>query len=202
MNILLIINYKEEIDDIYKIKNNIKENKTTSNYTYTYELSNESNKNYVDNNNSKKYELLYNLNGKKTIKNKDNNNNIYILEEKKKNEMIQNIISLVLQDTNQLNQLNRYFGEDIGEKLLKKEINQDILFKIIDILKNYQTNINLNNKNEKNLFRGSKKNYKNYINKRFNQLNDNIILRETLNNNNEYLNREYPIGLLSMNDYY
>ena len=117
--------------------------------------------------------------------------------------MIQNIISLVLQDTNKLIYLNKYFREDISEKLLKKEINQDTLFKIVDILKNYQTNNKPNNKNEKNLFRGSKNNYKNYINKRFNQLNDNMILRETLNyNNNEHFNREYPLGLLSMNEYY
>ena len=113
--------------------------------------------------------------------------------------MIENIISLVLQDTNKLNYLNRYFGEDIGEKLVKKEISQDTLFKIVDILKNYQINNKPNNKNEKNLFRGSRKNY---INKRFNHLNDNMILRETLNNNNEHLNREYPLGFLSMNGYY
>ena len=108
--------------------------------------------------------------------------------------MIENIISLLLQDSNKLNHLQAYFGDDIGEKLLKREINQETLFKIIEILKNYQKP----SKNDKNLFRGSRKNYSNYRHKRNS---DNMILKENLNNN-AYLNKDYPLGLLSMKDYF
>ena len=130
--------------------------------------------------------------------NNNTNNNEEILDENKKNEMIQNIISIILQDTNKLNHLQKYFGDDIGEKILKKDINQVTLFKIVEILKNYQNNIKIN-KNEKNLFRGSRKNYSN--SKLIRKINNNIILKDSLNNNG-HTNKEYPLGLFSINDYF
>ena len=188
--------YNEESIDINNRRNNQNNNLNENhNNRITYALNydiNEHRKN-LENNNLKRYEKMSNLNG-----NNNFNQNEYMLDENKKNEMLENIISLILQDTNKLNHRQKYFGDDIGEKLLKRDINQETLFKIVEILKNYQNNLK-SNRNEKNLFRGSRKNYSN---NRFNRkYNDNIILKETLNNNG-HINKEYPLGLLSMNDYF
>jgi len=120
-----------------------------------------------------KYNYLKNQNLNNFYKNEDesNKNNYDYVEENNHIEIIQNIISLILLDNNKLIELKKYFGDDIGEKLLKGYISQEKLIKIIEILKN-------TNKNEKNLFRGARKKYKNYY--RYNHPNDNILLKETL----------------------
>lgn len=198
--------------DLENIQNNNYNERDRLNYnlnnernTYEINYSNNFNKNdYINiknneeserqnilrNNYLKRNEIVSNLNN-----NIENNKND-IFEENKRNEIIQNIISILLQDTNKLNELKKYFGEEIGEKLLKGEVSQENLFKIVDILKAYQKNLKMN-KNEKNLFRGSKKNYTHFRNK----LDDNILLKESLNNNG-YFNKEYPIGFLSRKDYF
>ena len=185
--------HNEEYSGINNQRNNMKYNLNNNN-RITYMLNdNINNNNYLDNNNSNRYELMNNLN-----ENNHFNNSKDILDEEKKSEMIQNIISIVLQDTNKLNQLQKYFGDEIGEKLLKRDINQDTLFKVVEVLKNYQNNTKTN-KNEKNLFRSSRKNYSN--NRHNRKINDNFILKDSMNNNG-HINKEYPLGLLSLNDYF
>ena len=113
-----------------------------------------------------------------------------IFEEDKKKEIIKNIISIVLQDANKINEIKKYMGDDIGEKLLEGDVSQQQLFKIIEILKKYQANLKNNIiKNDKNLFRGSKNNYKNNSYKKIDSL-----------NNIELSYKDYPLGLLSMNN--
>ena len=187
--------YNEESNGLAKENSNFDiRNNNNNDYNYTYILNNDDinmNKNYLESNiNSKRYEININLNDN----NKINQNEDDILDENKKNEIIENVISLVLQDSNKLNHLQTYFGDDIGEKLLKREISQETLIQIVEILKIYRKQ----NKSEKNLFRGSKKNYNIFRSKRYS---DNMILKECLNNNS-HLNKDYPLGLLSMNDYF
>ena len=132
-----------------------------------------------------------------------NNNNEIIknedeLDENKRKKIIKNIITLVLQDNNRLNILQKYFGDDICENLLKGNLNQDCLYKIVEILKNYQSNPKKNTKNDKNLLRGSRKNYKSWVQRRFNQQRD-ILLKDSLNNKG-FSYRDYPLGFLSMRE--
>ena len=187
--------YGEEYNGSNNRRSNLQYNLSKNNNRITYVLNydvSEKNK-HLNDNNLNRHESMSNL-----YENNNTNNNEEILDENKKNEMIQNIISIILQDTNKLNHLQKYFGDDIGEKLLQKDINQVTLFKIVEILKNYQNNTK-NNKNEKNLFRGSRKNYSN--SKLIRKINNNIILKDTLNNNG-HTNKEYPLGLFSINDYF
>ena len=116
------------------------------------------------------------------------------------NKIIKNVITLVLQDNNRLNILQKYFGDEISENLLKGNLNQDSLYKIIEILKNYQSNPKKMTKNDKNLFRGSRKNYKNWVQRRYNQQRD-ILLKDSLNNTG-FSYRDYPLGFLSMREEY
>ena len=200
-NYISRLNLENILDDNYnEINNNYMENcmnnderyfcdKNNPKKNYKYIINNETNEREKEkekekghillNKNLKRYEIFSKFNNKiETNKNED------FLEEDKKSEIIQNIISILLQDANKLNVLKKHFGEEIGEKLLKGDVNLGNIFKIVEILKSYQKNlkINTNNKNEKNLFRGSRKNYTQFKNKK----DDNILLKETLNNN-EYL---------------
>ena len=200
-NYISRLNLENILDNNYnEINNNYMENcmnnderyfcdKNNSKKNYKYIINNETNEREKEkekekghillNKNLKRYEIFSKFNNKiETNKNED------FLEEDKKSEIIQNIISILLQDANKLNVLKKHFGEEIGEKLLKGDVNLGNIFKIVEILKAYQKNlkINTNNKNEKNLFRGSRKNYTQLKNKK----DDNILLKETLNNN-EYL---------------
>ena len=114
------------------------------------------------------------------IKDYERNNNYM------KEEMIKKIISQILQDNNKLNELKKNFGNDIGQKLL------DGVFNIKEINNIYNYIKKLDNKEEKNLFRGSKRSYRNYKYENNNNKNDILLLRDynrdikynEINNNN------------------
>jgi hypothetical protein len=178
------INYNERDNEIY-----CNENKLLLDENNDYD-------NYFDQNCNNKRRFVPNLiqnNNNEIIKNDDE------LDENKRKEIIKNVITLVLQDNNRLNILQKYFGDDICENLLKGNLNQDCLYKIVEILKNYQSN-QKNSKNDKNLFRGSRKNYKNWVQRRFNQQSD-ILLKDSLINKG-FSYRDYPLGFLSMREEY
>ena len=166
-------NDEQSLNNLIELKNNL------------YEKENINNCNYTNNRNNNIYEKEKN----KILSNINNNNDDDILEDEKKKEMIKDIISLVLQDSNKLNELKKFFGDNIGDKLIEGDISKKYLFRIVDILNNYQGNLKNNNKNDKNLFRGSKNNYKSMPYKRFDSL-----------NNKGYSYKDYPLGLLSMNN--
>lgn len=152
--------------------------------------------NYINQNYNKNRiipDVIQNINNDK-IKNDDD------LDENKRKEIIKNVITLVLQDNNRLSILQKCFGDDICENLLKGNLNQDSLYKIVEILKNYQSYPKKNSKNDKNLFRGSKKNYKNWFQRRFSHQND-ILLKDSLNNKG-FSYRDYPLEFLSMREEY
>ena len=103
-----------------------------------------------------------------------------------------------MQDSNKLNELKKYLGDDIGEKLLRGNVNDEEINNIVDILKNYQSNLKF--KSDKNLFRGSRRKYKNLMLKKFNQQNE-MLFRESLNNKG-YTPREHPLELFGKKDYF
>ena len=160
-------NYAENINNNYnessQIKYNVFDNIDINN-GYNNILNNDLNKNENFLRNKQNLNNIYNNND-------INKNDDDYLEEKKQKDIIRNIISLILIDKNKLIELQKYFGNEIGEKLLKGDINQENLIRIVGILKNYQNNTK-SNKNDKNLFRGSKNNYKSFYYKRYN---DNIL---------------------------
>ena len=179
------INYNERDNEIYNKESKISldENIDYNNFiNYNYENKSRIIPNIIQNNNNE------------IIKNDDE------LDENKRKEIIKNVITLVLQDNNRLNILQKYFGDDICENLLKGNLNQNSLYKIVDILKNYQLNPKNNTKNDKNLFRGSRKNYKNWVQRRFNQQSD-VLLKDSINNKG-FSYRDYPLGFLSMREEY
>ena len=179
------INYNERDNEIY-----CNENKLLLDENNDYD-------NYFDQNCNNKRRFVPNLiqnNNNEIIKNENE------LDENKRKEIIKNVITLVLQDNNRLNILQKYFGDEISENLLKGNLNQDSLYKIIEILKNYQSNPKKMTKNDKNLFRGSRKNYKNWVQRRYNQQRD-ILLKDSLNNKG-FSYGDYPLGFLSMREEY
>ena len=186
-------NYKNN-----NLKFDINENQNYNNYIN--QLSN------LDNNSEEEEKFYEEKNKKrnKIIQKNYINNEITINEdnfdEDKKKEIIRSTITLVLQDSNRLNELKRYLGDDIGEKLLRGNINQKTLLKIIEVMKSYQTNLKNNNKNDKNLFRGSKNNYKNWMKKKLSLQNE-MLLKNSLNNKGcSY--KEFPLGLMTMKDHF
>ena len=143
--------------------------------------------------------LNQNMNNK-YINNKSNNNNINNLInddiendddnlERQKNEIIKSIVSEIFQDKKKLDYLKYNLGDDIGQKLLKKNISVEELYKVAELLNNYQ------------LYYKDSINHKNIIKKKFNQPSDKILLKESLNNK-RYNYREYPRGWNSTKDYF
>jgi len=178
------INYNKRNNEIYNNENKLS---FDGNIDYNDYINQNYNKNRIRPN------LIQNINNE-IIKSEDE------LDEKKRKEIIKNIITLVLQDNNRLSLLQKYFGDDICENLLKGNLNQDNLYKIVEILKNYHSYPKKNIKNDKNLFRGSRKNYKNWVQRRFNQQSD-ILLKDSLSNKG-FSYRDYPLGFLSMREEY
>ena len=119
------------------------------------------------------------------IKDYERNNNYM------KEVMVKKIISQILQDNNKLNELKKNFGNDIGQKLLDGVLNIKEINNIYDFMKK------TDNKEDKNLFRGSKRTYRNYKYENNSNKNDILLLRDStkdnkyneLNNNN--INEEY-----------
>jgi hypothetical protein len=87
-----------------------------------------------------------------------------------------------LQNNNKLNELKKIFGSDIGQKLL------DGVFNIKEINNIYDCIKKLDNKEEKNLFRGSKRSYRNYKYENNNNNKNDILKQENINENNNIIN--------------
>ena len=162
-------------------KNNDIINKDNNNKNYNYDINNNENVNYLNN--------KHNLNNNNDYNNIENNENDDELELEKK-EIIKNIISEIFQDPKKLDLIKKELGDDIGHKLLSGNITEEQLYKIAEILKNYQ----INNY-------GPKRNYRHFSAKKFNQASDKILLKESLDNK-RYHYREYPRGWASTKDYF
>ena len=100
-------------------------------------------------------------------------------------DIIKKIIIQIIDDANRFKELKKIFGNDIVQRLLDGELNNEEINDIFLYLKKYDSN----NK-EKNLFRGSKY-YRNY--KHDNNNNDKFLLRNCKYNNkfNDFYNSHY-----------
>lgn len=196
-------------DDLLKKNNN--NIYTTTNYEYStiptnkINYDNFNNDNFIDiNNNTYSTPFYKTLNVLSSEENKDpnefniydNNKDRHITDKNRANhfhydyirdyernnnymnqEITKKIISQILQDTHKLKELQKYFGNDIGQRLLNGEVNNKETNNIYDFIKKYE------NKEEKNLFRGSKCCYRNYkydINK---NKNDYLLFRDSMRDN-------------------
>ena len=101
-----------------------------------------------------------------------------------KEELIKKIISQILQDGNKYNDLKNKFGNDIGQRLLEGTIDTKEINNISDFIRKYE------NKEEKNLFRGSKHSYRNY---KYDNKNNFLLLRNSKIDNkcHVYKNNDY-----------
>ena len=216
-NLNTLYNY---YDDLLRKNNNYVENNT--NYEYS---TSPTNKKDLDNNydHSTPFYKTYNLISTEENKNpehinkndnniisEDNTNNSYMncyydyinFYERNNNymkeEITKKIISQILQDSQKLDELKKKFGNDIGLKLLDGLLDNKEINDINDFIKKYE------NKEEKNLFRGSKHNYRNYKHDSNNK-NDILLLRNSIrdnkyhefnnhNNNHNYYNNKEPLS--------
>ena len=149
-------------------------------------------------NNINNEDIKHNINNKNINNISYNDNNINNIDnhmesdddlEMQKNEIIKSVISEIFQDKKKLDYLKNNLGDDIGQKLLKRNISAEELYKVAEILNNYQLNNN------------DTKSHKNFKKKKFNQPSDKILLKESLNNK-RYNYREYPRGWNSTKDYF
>ena len=178
-----------------------------NNYVLSFDPNNNNNNNnnnlydnqdYNDNMNNHKIKYSYNdfINKKynnnsinsyrnsNKIEEEDDGNNI----EGEKKEILNKIIPDVFQNKKKLYLLKSKLGDDIEEKLLNGNINEEDLFKVVQILKNNQ---DLMNNKGKKLFKT----------KKYNQPNDKILLKETIKDK-RYSYREFPRGWTSTKDYF
>ena len=144
--------------------------------------------NYLNDNNNKNHNDNY-TGQDKTGNNYEEQEDGDDLEDQKK-EIIKQILSEIFQDTNKLDVLKAELGEDIGEELLNGNISEEKLYKVVEVLKNYQLNKT-----------GMKKNNRHFPTKKFNQPIDKILLKESLDDK-RYNYREYPRGWASTKDYF
>ncbi len=197
----------------YSIKNKLLDNENiftfgapknnqnlNNDYVLTFDPNNnnnnlyDKNKEYNNNINNHKIKYSYNdfINNKynnsnsnnKIEEEEDSNNNI----EGEKKEILNKIIPDVFQDKNKLYLLKNELGDNIEEKLLNGNINEEDLFKVVKILKNNQDLMN----NKRKKF---------FPKKKFNQPNDKILLKESLKDK-RYSYREFPRGWTSTKDYF
>ena len=183
--------------DLIDIGKNINNNK----YSYNDFVKNKRNKSDIPNN---KYTANNNNNLDNNYKNKfyndmnniddklnpDKNEKDDDLEEKKK-EIIKKVISDIFQDSNKLDLLKSKFGDKIGEKLLSGNISEADLFKVVEILKNNQEEMDKRNKKFRRYF----------PTKKFNQPSDKVLLKELLNDK-RYNYREFPRGWSSTKEFF
>ena len=139
-------------------------NKNYKHMNYDYIKDYEKNKNYIKERMNKKY-----------------------INTNKNSDAIKKIIIQILDDGNILKELKKNYGNDIVQRLLDRELNNEEINDIFLYLKKYDTN-----KKEKNLFRGSKF-YRNYKYENNNNNNDIFFLRNCKYNNkfNEFYNSDY-----------
>ena len=172
-------NYNYNKDDnrfiniLNKYNNDLNQNNNNNHEDINRKINNINNNSYNDNN----------------INSIDNHMETDDDLEMQKNEIIKSVISEIFQDKKKLDYLKNYLGDDIGQKLLKRNISAEELYKVAEILNNYQLNNN------------GTKNHKNFKKKKFNQPSDKILLKESLNNK-RYNYREYPRGWNSTKDYF
>ena len=191
--------YEDFINDKYNKNDNknnkfqLNENKEINNKNINEEENNNNiNNNNEELNNNKNNNLNYNFDDNddnKIVNNNEEDN----LEDKKK-EKIKYIVSEIFQDPNKLDLLKRKLGDDIGEKLLSGNIDEEELLKVIEILKKNQDYINNKNINIK-----KPKRY--FPKKRFNQPSDKVLLKEQLKEK-RYNYREFPRGWSSTKDFF
>ena len=190
-------------NNINDINNNYDYNYNTPLYkTYnrisTEENKNQENININDNNRFNEHKDIIDKNNNNDYKSNKNHCYDYIKDYERNNnymkeEMIKKIISQILQNNNKLNELKKIFGSDIGQKLL------DGVFNIKEINNIYDCIKKLDNKEEKNLFRGSKRSYRNYKYENNNNNKNDILLLRDFNrdikyneiNNNNNINDDY-----------
>ena len=193
-------NIKTNLDDNIDnnniiFKNDKDENDSNPDFIYNNEKNKFNSYNIKENNrNLNQNNINQNYNNNNQLNNKNGNNieNNYDSDEElqeQKKEIIKSIISEIIQDKNKLDILKKELGDNIGQKLLNGNINEEELYKVAEILKNYQINSN----------KKSKKKY--YTKKKFNQPSDKILLKESLNDK-RYNYREFPRGWNSTNDYF
>jgi hypothetical protein len=158
-------------------------------------------KNKIIKNNNIKKNNERSPNKKNEDKRNLNNNNKEEMEEyeeleEQKKEIIKIIIPEIIQDMKKLDLLKAELGDDIGEKLISGNIAEDKLLRVVEILKNYQVDM-------QDLLRNkiSMKNRKHFGNKKFNQPSDKILLKEALKDK-RYNYREFPRGWNSTKDYF
>ena len=186
--------------DNNKYQLNDNENKEINNNNLNEEENNNNNinNNNINNNNeelnpNKKMNYNFDDNGDNKIVNNNNEENEENSEDRKK-EKIKYIVSEIFQDPNTLDLLKRKLGDDIGEKLLSGNINEEELFKVVELLKKNKDYIN--NKNN------SKKKTRRYFpKKKFNQPCDKVLLKELLKEK-RYHYREFPRGWSSTKDFF
>ena len=182
-----------DIIDSYKNNNNVNNNYNPFYKTYNI-YSPEEEQNYNDfnlndniyneeketigKNNSYNYKNNYKGHYYDYIKDYEKNNNYM------KEELIKKIISQILQDGNKYNDLKNKFGNDIGQRLLEGTIDTKEINNISDFIRKYE------NKEEKNLFRGSKHSYRNY---KYDNKNNFLLLRNSKIDNkcHVYKNNDY-----------
>ena len=87
--------------------------------------------------------------------------------------------------------LKSKFGDKIGEELLSGNISEEDLFKVVEILKNNQEDMDKRNKKFRRYFPI----------KKFNQARDKILLKESLNDR-RYNYREFPRGWSSTKEFF
>ena len=165
-------------NNINRGQNNLFNPDSNNRDIYLNDLNNNLN---IDNNNN-----LDRDNIKNNYNNKENDDED--LEEQKKG-IIKSILSEIFQDTNKLDLLRKLLGDDIGEQLLSGNISEENLYKVAEILNNYQLN------------KMGKKKGKHFTTKKFNQPSDKILLKESLDDK-RYNFREFPRGWSSTKDYF
>ena len=205
---------KNDNNNKYQLNDNEIENKEiNNNYTNEEENNNNVNNNNVNNNNvnnnnnlknnninnnndelNKNNYLNYNFDGNDDNKIVNNNKEDEDNLEDKKKEKIKYIVSEIFQNPNTFDLLKRKLGDDIGEKLLSGNINEEDLFKVVEILKKNQDYINNRNNSIK-----KPKRY--FPKKKFNQPSDKVLLKELLKEK-RYNYREFPRGWSSTKDFF
>ena len=163
-------------------------NKYQNNNYNLYNKNQEYNDKNININQRNKYSYNDFINNKY---NKNENNNIEEDKndiEREKAKILDKIIPDVLKDKKKLLLLKSELGDNIEEKLLNGNINEEDLFKVVQILKKNQEL--MNNKGKKF-----------FKKKKYNQPNDKILLKESLKNK-RYNYREFPRGWTSTKDFF
>ena len=169
-------NYIKTNNNINSIKLDLDNETYNNNIPYNHTLSEENKNNFINNYNYIK-DYKNNIRNTYEIKNYDNNKVIY-----------QKIIKEIFDDNNKLNELKKLLGNNIGDKILKKNLN----YNEINIINDYLENNNMNceiHKSDKNLFR---KNYRNYRNYKEEEYKNDIFSSFNKNKNNihNYINND------------